>query len=104
MNIFPILTIQQPRKYKEEWQEQDAINPNHFTLVQFNTHESTINQARWLSSINHKADKIRNAIAEVIEEGKVKTYDMMKIRGGADVFEKGACTTQEITDAVISKL
>ena len=50
------------------------------------------------------ADKIRNAIAKVIEEGKVKTYDMMKIRGGADVFEKGACTTQEMTDAVIAAM
>lgn len=50
------------------------------------------------------AEKIRNAIAKVIEEGKVKTYDMMKIRGGADVFEKGACTTEEMTDAVIAKL
>ena len=29
---------------------------------------------------------------------------MMKLRGGADVFEKGACTTQEMTDAVIQKL
>lgn len=51
-----------------------------------------------------KAEKIRQAIAKVIEEGKAKTYDMMKIRGGADVFEKGACTTQEMTDAVICKL
>jgi 3-isopropylmalate dehydrogenase len=51
-----------------------------------------------------KADKIRKAIAKVIEEGKVKTYDMMKLRGGADVFEKGACTTQQMTDAVIEKL
>ncbi len=50
------------------------------------------------------ADKIRKAIAEVIEEGKTKTYDMMKIRGGANVFEKGACTTEEMTDAVIAKL
>lgn len=50
------------------------------------------------------SEKIRKAIAEVIEEGKVKTYDMMKLRGGADVFEKGACTTQEMTDEVISKL
>lgn len=50
------------------------------------------------------ADNIRKAIAVVIEEGKVKTYDMMKIRGGADVFEKGACTTEEMTDAVIEKL
>jgi isocitrate dehydrogenase (NAD+) len=50
------------------------------------------------------ADKIRKAVADVVEEGKVKTYDMMKIRGGADVFDKGACTTEEMTDAVIAKL
>jgi 3-isopropylmalate dehydrogenase len=51
-----------------------------------------------------KADKIRKAIAKVIEEGKVKTYDMMKLRGGPDVFSKGACTTQQMTDEVIAKL
>ncbi len=51
-----------------------------------------------------KADRIRKAIAEVIAEGKVRTYDMLKLRGGPDVFEKGACTTQEMTDAVIAKL
>lgn len=51
-----------------------------------------------------KADKIRKAIARVIEEGKVKTYDMMKLRGGPDVFEKGACTTQQMTDAIIKYL
>lgn len=50
------------------------------------------------------ADKIRKAIAEVIKEGKVKTYDMMKLRGGADVFGKGACTTQEMTNEIINKL
>jgi len=51
-----------------------------------------------------KASTIRNAIAEVIKEGKVRTYDMMKLRGGPDVFEKGACTTYEMTEAVIEKL
>lgn len=51
-----------------------------------------------------KAVNIRSAIAKIIEEGKVKTYDMMKLRGGADVFDKGAATTQQITDEVISKL
>ncbi len=50
------------------------------------------------------ASKIKNAIAKVVEEGKLKTYDMMKLKGGADVFEKGAATTQQMTDAVISKL
>ncbi|OGU34128.1 MAG: 3-isopropylmalate dehydrogenase [Ignavibacteria bacterium GWB2_35_6b] len=51
-----------------------------------------------------KADKIRAAIAKVVEEGKVKTYDMMKIRGGADSIAKGAATTQQMTDAIIAKL
>ena len=51
-----------------------------------------------------KSIKIRNAIAKVIEEGSVKTYDMMKLRGGADAISKGAATTQQVTDAVIRTL
>ncbi len=53
---------------------------------------------------NEKAEKIRTAIAQVIEEGKVKTYDMLKLKGGPDVFEKGACTTQQMTDEIIKHL
>lgn len=53
---------------------------------------------------NDTANKIKNAIAKVIEEGKVQTYDMMKLKGGADVFAKGAASTLQMTDAVISKL
>jgi 3-isopropylmalate dehydrogenase len=50
------------------------------------------------------AQKIRRAIAAVIAEGKVKTYDMMKMTGRPDVVEKGAASTQQMADAVISKL
>lgn len=53
---------------------------------------------------NDIAAKIKTAIAKVIEEGKVRTYDMLKLKGGADVFGKGAATTQQMTDAVIKKL
>lgn len=53
---------------------------------------------------NEKATKIRKAIADVIEEGKVKTYDMMKLRGGSKAIEQGAATTQQMTDAIIEKL
>jgi len=35
------------------------------------------------------AVKIRRSIAKVIEEGKVRTYDMMKMSGAPDVIEKG---------------
>ena len=51
-----------------------------------------------------KATKIRNAIAKVIADGKVRTYDMMKLRGGRDVFQKGAATTQQMTEAIIKCL
>ncbi|HSL87808.1 MAG TPA: isocitrate/isopropylmalate family dehydrogenase, partial [Ignavibacteriaceae bacterium] len=37
-----------------------------------------------------KADKIRKAVDKVVLEGKVRTYDMMKLKGGPDVFSKGA--------------
>jgi isocitrate dehydrogenase (NAD+) len=50
------------------------------------------------------AEKIRCAIGAVIQEGKVRTYDMMRLTGGPKVFEKGACTTQQMTDAIIQKL
>ena len=50
------------------------------------------------------ATKIKNAIAKVVEEGKIRTYDMMKLKGGADVFKHGAVSTPQLTDAVISKL
>ena len=48
--------------------------------------------------------KIRKAIAAVIQEGKVRTYDMMKMAGRANVIEKGAASTREMADAIIAKL
>jgi 3-isopropylmalate dehydrogenase len=48
--------------------------------------------------------KIRKAIASVIQEGKVRTYDMMKMAGRADVLEKGAASTRQMADAIIAKL
>ena len=53
---------------------------------------------------NEMASKIRHAVAEVISEGKVRTYDMMKMRGSADVIEHGAASTKEMADAIIAKL
>jgi 3-isopropylmalate dehydrogenase len=51
-----------------------------------------------------KSDRIRTAVAAVIAEGEVRSYDMMKLTGGPDVFARGAATTQQITDAIIAKL
>ena len=48
--------------------------------------------------------KIRKAVAEVIDEKKVQTYDMKKVSGRPDVVEKGAASTQQMADAIIAKL
>ena len=50
------------------------------------------------------ANKIRKAVSEVIQEGNVQTYDMAKMTGKADVVEKGAASTTEMANAIISKL
>jgi len=50
------------------------------------------------------AKRIRKAVAAVVAEGKVKTYDMAKMAGRADVVEKGAASTTQMADAIIAKL
>jgi len=50
------------------------------------------------------AKKIRASIAKVILEGKVRTYDMMKMPGRADVIKNGAASTRQMTDAIIANL
>ena len=53
---------------------------------------------------NAMAARIRKAVAAVIAEGKVRTYDMMKMTGKADVIDRGAASTTMMADAVIAKL
>jgi len=51
-----------------------------------------------------KADRIRRAIAEVVKEGKVRTYDMMRIAGGGKAISQGAASTIQMADAILGKL
>ena len=50
------------------------------------------------------AKNIRKAVAQVVLDGKVKTYDMAKMTGKADVIDKGAASTVKMANAIISKL
>lgn len=50
------------------------------------------------------ASKIRKSIANVIAEGKVRTYDMMKLAGRPEVIQNGAASTIQMTDAIIAGL
>jgi len=51
-----------------------------------------------------KADRIRKAIADVVKEGKVRTYDMMRLSGGPKAIGQGAASTVRMTDAILEKL
>ncbi len=51
-----------------------------------------------------KAQHIRNAIAAVVKEGKIRTYDMSRLPGGAKAIAQGATSTTGMTDAILDKL
>ncbi|MGB2604543.1 MAG: isocitrate/isopropylmalate family dehydrogenase [Candidatus Sulfotelmatobacter sp.] len=51
-----------------------------------------------------KAKLIRDAIANVVRDGKVRTYDMLRIPGGRDVIRQGAASTTQMTDEVLAGL
>src|SRR5579862_2992011 len=51
-----------------------------------------------------KGRRIRNAIAAVVMEGRVRTYDMMRIPGGDKAIGQGAASTVQMTDAVLTEL
>lgn len=51
-----------------------------------------------------RSKRIKDAIAAVVAEGKVRTYDMLRLPGGPDVFKKGAASSTQMADAIIAKL
>ena len=65
-----------------------------------------LSAAMMLDHVNEgeKASHIRKAIADVVSEGKVRTYDMMRISGGAKSISQGAASTVQMTDAILEKL
>jgi len=51
-----------------------------------------------------KSERVRQAVAAVVRDGAVRTYDMLRLAGGAGVTAKGAATTTQLTDAVLAAL
>jgi 3-isopropylmalate dehydrogenase len=51
-----------------------------------------------------RAGAVRDAVATVVREGKVRTYDMLRLPGGPDVIGKGAASTMDMTNAVIAHI
>ena len=51
-----------------------------------------------------RAAAVRDAVARVVHEGKVRAYDMLRLPGGPDVLGRGAASTTQIADAIIERL
>ncbi len=90
-----------------------VFEPTHGSAPKYADYETSIvnpiamveSACMMLDYIDEKtiSTKIRKAISDVISEGKVRTYDMMKMTGRADVVEKGAASTTQMADAIIAK-
>jgi isocitrate dehydrogenase (NAD+) len=48
--------------------------------------------------------RIRRAVAAVVAAGRIRTYDMLGMRGGPAVLGRGASSTTAMTDAIVSAL
>jgi len=57
----------------------------------------------WLGE-TETAARIRQAVSTVVAEGRVRTYDMLKLRGGPQAVAQGAATTSQMTDAILAAL
>jgi 3-isopropylmalate dehydrogenase len=76
--------------------EPSIVNPIAMVL-------SSVMMLDWLGETEIAA-RVRRAVAEVVAEGEVRCYDMLKLRGGAQAIDQGAASTTEMTDAIIAKL
>jgi 3-isopropylmalate dehydrogenase len=95
-------------------EEVAVFEPTHGSAPKYETFDPSIvnPMAMMLSAcmmLDHideseKAAKIRSVIAKVVVEGKVRTYDMLKLRGSQEALNQGAASTTEVTDEIIKQL
>jgi 3-isopropylmalate dehydrogenase len=66
----------------------------------------TLSAAMMLDHVaeTERANAIRDAVAAVVLEGRVRTYDMLRLRGGPDAIARGAASTTQLTDAILEQL
>lgn len=48
--------------------------------------------------------RIRKAVAKVVADGKIRAYDMLKLKGSPEVINQGAASTKQMADAIIAAL
>lgn len=95
-------------------EEVSVFEPTHGSAPKYAGYPvSIVNPIAMIASacmmLNHLGDhetasRIEKAIADVVRQGKVRTYDMLKMTGAPDVIGKGAASTMKMADAIIEKL
>jgi 3-isopropylmalate dehydrogenase len=95
-------------------EEVAVFEPTHGSAPKYAEYpESIVNPIAMIESacmmLDHLGEaeisgRIRQAIAGVILEGKVRTYDMLKLSGKPEVIRQGAASTKMMADAIIHKL
>jgi len=95
-------------------EEVSVFEPTHGSAPKYADYpESIVNPIAMMESaclmLDHIGEtgvalRIRKSIAKVILDGKIRTYDMMKMAGRADVIKRGAASTRQMTDAIIANL
>jgi isocitrate/isopropylmalate dehydrogenase len=91
-----------------------VFEPTHGSAPKYADYETSIvNPIAMISSsvmmLEHlgemeTAERIHKAVADVVKEGKVRAYDMLKLKGSPEVFAQGAASTRKMADAIIEKL
>ncbi len=91
-----------------------VFEPTHGSAPKYAEYETSIvNPIAMVSSAvmmlehigeNAIAEKIKKAVAKVVAEGKVRAYDMMKLKGSPEVLNQGAASTTQMADAIIAAL
>jgi isocitrate dehydrogenase (NAD+) len=51
-----------------------------------------------------RGQRVRDAVAAVVGEGRVRTYDMLRLPPGRDAVRLGAAPTSAMTDAILARL
>ena len=51
-----------------------------------------------------RAERVRSAVASIVADGQIRTYDMARLSGSPRVLEQGAVSTSAMVDAIISEL
>ena len=91
---------------KEWWKTAKSLDAKELSPSIVNPIAMILTAAMLLDHVGEAsaAERVRAVVGQVVQEGRVRSYDMMKLSGGAEALHQGAATTQQMTDAIVAAL